>query len=222
MGTLQARILGWVTMSSSRESSWPRDRTPISYVSCIGRQVLYDWHHLGQISPIDPSYPVDSLSTYLYFPYSLARLTYRGYDVACIARLPSYVWLVKISDRRVQEGDWLRSGCLLVPSESALSWCFIGTVLKVDTVCGFLSCLQQFLPLPILLRLKIVTGLQLPLALCSSSSVALSFVVPPHIYNEFLLSKPSTIMLMWLYPLFLLQTLIDITVLSLSWCWHLI
>ena len=73
---------------------------------------------------------------------------------------------------------------------------FEGTVLKVDTVCGFLSCLQQFLPLPILLRLKIVTVLQLPLALCSSSSVALSFVVPPHIYNEFLLSKPSTIMLM--------------------------
>ena len=40
-GTLQARILEWVAMSSSRGSSRPRDRTHTSYVSCIGRQVLY-------------------------------------------------------------------------------------------------------------------------------------------------------------------------------------
>ena len=40
---LQARILEWVTISSSRESSWPRDQTHISGVSCIGRQVLYHW-----------------------------------------------------------------------------------------------------------------------------------------------------------------------------------
>ena len=31
----------WVALPSSRESSQPRDRTRISYVSCIGRQVLY-------------------------------------------------------------------------------------------------------------------------------------------------------------------------------------
>ena len=30
-------------MSSSRGSSPPRDRTPISFVSCIGRQILYHW-----------------------------------------------------------------------------------------------------------------------------------------------------------------------------------
>jgi len=45
-GILQAGILEWVAMSSSRESSWPRNWTHISYVSCIGRQVLYYWHHL--------------------------------------------------------------------------------------------------------------------------------------------------------------------------------
>ena len=38
---LQIRILEWVAMSSSRGSSQPRDRTCVSYVSCIGRQVLY-------------------------------------------------------------------------------------------------------------------------------------------------------------------------------------
>ena len=40
-GILQARILEWVAMPSSRGSSWPRDRTHISYVSCIGRQVHF-------------------------------------------------------------------------------------------------------------------------------------------------------------------------------------
>ena len=40
-GILQARILEWVAMPSSRGSSQPRDWTGISYVSCIGRRVLY-------------------------------------------------------------------------------------------------------------------------------------------------------------------------------------
>ena len=43
-GILQARILGWFAMPASRESSQPRDPTSVSYVSCIGRRVLY---HLG-------------------------------------------------------------------------------------------------------------------------------------------------------------------------------
>ena len=46
-GILQARILESVAMPSSRGSSQPRDWTPVSYVSCIGRWVLYHWHHLG-------------------------------------------------------------------------------------------------------------------------------------------------------------------------------
>ena len=39
-GILQARILEWVVMPSSRGSSWPRDWTHVSYVSCTGRWVL--------------------------------------------------------------------------------------------------------------------------------------------------------------------------------------
>ena len=39
-GIFQARILRWVAISSSRGSSWPRYQTRIS---CIGRQVLYNW-----------------------------------------------------------------------------------------------------------------------------------------------------------------------------------
>ena len=40
-GILQARILEWVAISCSRESSRPRDQTCISLISCIGRQILY-------------------------------------------------------------------------------------------------------------------------------------------------------------------------------------
>ena len=38
MGILQARILEWVAVSSSRGSSRPRDGT---HVSCIGKRILY-------------------------------------------------------------------------------------------------------------------------------------------------------------------------------------
>ena len=41
LGILQAKILEWVVMLSSRGSSLPRDQTWVFYVSCIGRQVLY-------------------------------------------------------------------------------------------------------------------------------------------------------------------------------------
>ena len=40
-GILQAKILEWVAVPSSRESSQPWDQTHVSYISCTGRQVLY-------------------------------------------------------------------------------------------------------------------------------------------------------------------------------------
>ena len=47
---LQARILEWISMPSSRGSSQPRDRTQVSYISCSGRRVLYHYCHLGSPS----------------------------------------------------------------------------------------------------------------------------------------------------------------------------
>ena len=49
-GILQARILTGAAMPSSRGSFQLRDQTHVSYVSCTGRQVLYNQHHLG--SPV--------------------------------------------------------------------------------------------------------------------------------------------------------------------------
>ena len=46
-GILQARILEWVSVPSSGGSSLPRDQTSVSCISCLGRWVLYQQHHLG-------------------------------------------------------------------------------------------------------------------------------------------------------------------------------
>ena len=42
-GILQAQILELVAIPFSRGSSWPRDWTHVSHVSCNGRRVLYYW-----------------------------------------------------------------------------------------------------------------------------------------------------------------------------------
>ena len=67
-GILQARILERVAMPSSRGSSWPRDQTCVSYISCIGKQVLYHSCHLGS--------PFLSLRT----QYCLSSLKY-GWEI---------------------------------------------------------------------------------------------------------------------------------------------
>ena len=45
-GIFQARILVWFAISFSRGSSQPRDQTHVSCIYCVGRQILYQWHHL--------------------------------------------------------------------------------------------------------------------------------------------------------------------------------
>ena len=42
-GIFQERILEWVAISYSRASSWPRNWTWVSCISCIGREILYHW-----------------------------------------------------------------------------------------------------------------------------------------------------------------------------------
>ena len=51
-GILQARILEWIAMPSSRGSSPPRDWIHIAYISCISRWVLYHWATWEAPSPL--------------------------------------------------------------------------------------------------------------------------------------------------------------------------
>ena len=78
-GILQARILEWVAVPYYRGSSRPRDWTGISYVSYIGRQVLYQ-HHLG----IPEKYS-----------RTVQQLAYRGWD-ACLQLLKAQKLKVRI------------------------------------------------------------------------------------------------------------------------------
>ena len=75
-GILQARILEWIAISFSRGSSRLRDQTHMSYVSCLGRQVL---NHCATSSPSKGSpspvfYLLSTLASFLcgpagaYFP----------------------------------------------------------------------------------------------------------------------------------------------------------
>ena len=48
-GILQAGILEWVAMPTSRASSWPRDQTHIACISYIGRQIIYPQSYLGSL-----------------------------------------------------------------------------------------------------------------------------------------------------------------------------
>ena len=47
-GIFPARVLEWVSMPSHKGSSWPRDQTHITCVSCIGRWVLYQLSQQGR------------------------------------------------------------------------------------------------------------------------------------------------------------------------------
>ena len=58
-GISQVRIQEWVAISSSRGSSWLRDRTHVSCVSCTGSWILYRLSHLGS--------PRSSLLHYITF-----------------------------------------------------------------------------------------------------------------------------------------------------------
>ena len=55
-GVLQARILEWIAMPSSKGSSRPRDQTGISYISCIWQVDSLPLRH--QRSQIFPSLPL--------------------------------------------------------------------------------------------------------------------------------------------------------------------
>ena len=76
-GIFQARILGWVAISYSKGSSRPRNRTPVSCGSCIGRRILYHWATWEALSqfynlPVCSSYikaEKDIVTSFLSFFY---------------------------------------------------------------------------------------------------------------------------------------------------------
>ena len=65
-GVFQARILEWVAISPSRGSSWSRDRTCVSWITCIGRWVLYYWATWGALQCQNNNYQNRILSPWTW------------------------------------------------------------------------------------------------------------------------------------------------------------
>ena len=68
-GNLQARVLAWVAIFSSRGSSQPRNQICVSCISFPGRQILYHLHHLGE--PIDTILKSVFVKCHNYYIYLL-------------------------------------------------------------------------------------------------------------------------------------------------------
>ena len=86
-GISQARILAWVVISSSRESSPPRDQTHVSCVSCISCVSCTDWEaeslplsHLGNNSSkwLSGLLPFQSVTIWwLTYPWKFFLLSFK-------------------------------------------------------------------------------------------------------------------------------------------------
>ena len=75
LGISQAWILEWDVISFSRESSQPKDWTCISYVFCIGTQVLYHWHQLGSQWNVYRTSTSSNLASMKWYTYFLGTFT---------------------------------------------------------------------------------------------------------------------------------------------------
>ena len=91
-GISQARVLEWVAISFSRGSSWPRDRTCASCISCTGRWILYHLSHLG--SPCQVSKKKFIIPTATIYGLGLKHITGRGLSLLLLLEI-SNSWRAK-------------------------------------------------------------------------------------------------------------------------------
>jgi len=87
-GIFQARTLVWVAISYSRGSSQPRNWICISYVSCVGRWILYHcptWEaYIYDIYDMYVIYHIYTYVIFLIFPVLLLRLTPVAFSTALL------------------------------------------------------------------------------------------------------------------------------------------
>ena len=136
-GILQAKVLEWVAISSSRRSSWPRDQTCISFVSCFGRQVPHCECHLGNHShflvtercfPLEE--PLWSHSHSMYFRWCWLPLD-QGEHVTQTRPIRTSNLLARVTDGRLV--TWPTSQCPWDPMRLVL-----GLLGKTHTFTFFL------------------------------------------------------------------------------------
>ena len=123
-GIFQARLLEWIAMLSFRGSCWPRDRTHVSHVSLIGRQVLYHEHHLGS-----PNSYITYLISNVFLGFSSGP---DGKESSCNARDPGSI---PESGRSPGEGNGypLQYSCSEYPMDRVPWWATVHRITKSRT-----------------------------------------------------------------------------------------
>ena len=101
-GILQARVLEWVAMPSSRGSSQARGWTHNYYVSCIGRWVLYHSCHLESPKKIHRT-PSNSEGTW----HSTAAPTVHARPYSFLGSRTAHVCLEHHGTRKTKTASWL-------------------------------------------------------------------------------------------------------------------
>ena len=90
-GDSSGRILEWITISSSKRSSQPRDWTRVSCVSCIGRWVLSHEHHLRSLS--EGRFYEQTAKWIWSFPYSLPAAHSKSWQKSLPILVSNLGWL---------------------------------------------------------------------------------------------------------------------------------
>ena len=114
-GFLQARILERVAMLSSRGSSRPGDWTCVSYVSCIGGQVLCHERHLYRKSPLSEPLTVRRLNGEAEV-FTLRKYSPMNWQfvkvVSAPASLPAFSWSQGLCGSGSSWSRALHTGCV--------------------------------------------------------------------------------------------------------------
>ena len=111
-GIFQARILEWVVISFSRRSSWPRDRTCISY---IGRWILY---HCTTQKALYIYISVCVCVCVLYYYYYM----YRALSLGAKFLYVHHKTLMLLDRQTGLEGNWKGIICILNIKENNLRY----------------------------------------------------------------------------------------------------
>ena len=82
-GISQARRLEWVAMPFSTGTSWPRDQTHISFVSCTGSQLLCPWNFPGKNTGVGFHFLFQESSCGCLLFLSLAWLLCLRFQILC-------------------------------------------------------------------------------------------------------------------------------------------
>ena len=98
MGIVQARILEWVAIPSSRGSSQPRDQTQVSHIAGMNHQGnprILEWIALSLLQGIFPTQ--GSNQGLLHCRRILYRLSYQERPLGAVTVFISQMWKLKES-----------------------------------------------------------------------------------------------------------------------------